>query len=76
MNKTQRTIFLIVAVASFVAYAYQYFIQPAGFGDISVETAVELIETVEGLVILDVRTESEFNEEHIEADHSRYSRPY
>ena len=66
MNRTQRTIFLIVAVASFTAYAYQYFIQPVGFGDISVETAAELIETVVDLVILDVRTESEFNEEHIE----------
>ena len=38
----------------------------SGYEDITVEQAKELIETNPSLMILDVRTEGEYNEEHIE----------
>jgi rhodanese-related sulfurtransferase len=36
------------------------------YGDVSAEEAAELIKTKPSLIILDVRTETEFNEERIE----------
>ena len=38
----------------------------SGYEDITVEQAKELIETNPSLVILDVRTEAEYNVEHLE----------
>jgi len=58
---------VILIVSATLIYSRQ--IQPpskVGYGDITVEQAKELIERKSSLVILDVRTEWEFESEHIE----------
>lgn len=66
MNRTQKIIILfsIIVVASI--YSYQLMNQHISPGDVSVEEAANLIATLDGLVILDVRTQEEYDVEHIE----------
>ncbi|UCH57387.1 MAG: rhodanese-like domain-containing protein [Candidatus Bathyarchaeota archaeon] len=71
MNRNIRVL-LLICVILIIVYAAYYFMQSQtadselGYGDITVEEAVRLIAENPGLVILDVRTEAEFKEGHIE----------
>lgn len=56
----------VVALAIFVYYTQIYLPSRISYGDITVEQAKELIETKQPLVILDVRTDLEFEDGHIE----------
>ena len=68
-DRTKSFLFAVFVISivsiSFVVY-YSFILSGKGYEDISVEQAKELIETNPSLVILDVRTEAEFNGEHIE----------
>ena len=66
MDRNQKFILLFGFIALASLYAYQSMEQPIGLGDVSVEEAARLIDDVNDLVILDVRTQAEFNDEHIE----------
>lgn len=68
MNERQRLLFVVGAILT-VAAAYWLMApgeQGGGYGDVSVDRARELILEKPALVILDVRTDSEFREGHIE----------
>lgn len=56
----------VVALAIFVYYTQIQSPSRISYGDITVEQAKELIETNPSLVILDVRTDWEFEDGHIE----------
>lgn len=56
----------VVTLAIFVYYTQFQLPSRTSYGDITVEQAKELIETNPSLVILDVRTDWEFEEGHIE----------
>jgi len=66
----KKTFLFSVLLISFVAtsiFIYYNMIQSwSGYDDITAEQAKELIETNSSLVILDVRTETEYNDKHIE----------
>lgn len=69
MNRNTRLLLVIGAVLIVTASAYWLMMpreQDEGYGDVSVERAWELIQEKPSLVILDVRTDSEFREGHIE----------
>ena len=66
MDRNQKFILLFGFIALASLYAYQSMVQPIALGDVSVEEAARLIDDVNDLVILDVRTQAEFNDEHIE----------
>ena len=58
---------LFISIVATSLFVYINLIQPGtGYEDITVEQAKELIETNPSLMILDVRTEEEYNDEHIE----------
>ena len=58
---------LFISVVTTSLFVYYNLIQlGSGYEDITVEQAKELIETNLSLVILDVRTEAEYNDEYIE----------
>lgn len=65
-------ILIVATVVLVTAFAGYYFMKmgsgdDAEYGNVSVEEAKDLIDSNPGLVILDVRTEAEFNDGHIEA---------
>jgi len=69
-RKTQ--ILIVAAVVVITSIAVDYFMkmgsgEDAVYGDVSVEEAKDLIDSKPDLVILDVRTEAEFNDGHIES---------
>ena len=60
---------LLIILAAFSGYLYINYLKPDAeysYGDVNVDKAKTLIEEKPNLVILDVRTESEFHESHIE----------
>ena len=64
-------VFAVVAVLAVVAGVYTPRIMNWGYdsgeyGDVSIQEAIELMEQIPDLVILDVRTVSEFEDGHIE----------
>ena len=69
IQKNQRRIlyFFVALTAISIVYYYQFFgAGPDYYGDVSVTEAKSLIEEKPNLVILDVRTVSEYVEGHIE----------
>ncbi len=71
MEKYTRLLILIGVVLIAASSAY-WFMLPGEtdgeYGDVTVERAMELIEERPSMVILDVRTEGEFRDGHIEGD--------
>ena len=63
-------IIVIVAVAALTVAAGFYTVElwkkDVDYGDVSIDTAIELMEDNPDIVILDVRTASEYSEGHIE----------
>lgn len=58
---------LFISIVTISLFVYYNLIQQgSGYEDITVKQAKELIETAPSLVILDVRTAAEYNDEHIE----------
>lgn len=73
MSISRRTALIIFAAVAVIAIGAGYYTSNllknsdnGDYGDVSVEEASQLIENNPGLVILDVRTVSEFDEGHIE----------
>jgi rhodanese-related sulfurtransferase len=69
MNKNTRLLILVGAVLIVAASVYWYMLPKAAdedYGDVTVEQAAELIQEKASLVILDVRTDAEFGDGHIE----------
>jgi rhodanese-related sulfurtransferase len=69
LNKNTRLLLVIGAVLIVAASAYWLMMpkeQDEDYGDVSVERAWELTQEKPSLVILDVRTDAEFSEGHIE----------
>lgn len=67
-SDNQRKLFYVAIVVVSLVATY-YLTQPADdskYGDVSVQEARDLIESIPDLVILDVRTVSEYDDEHIE----------
>lgn len=67
-NLTIATLGIIIAVSTILIYYAQ--IQSSdteiGYGDVTVEQAKSLIESKPSLIILDVRTQEEYDSDHIE----------
>jgi rhodanese-related sulfurtransferase len=59
-------VFVVLIVAASAYWLMMPGEQDEGYGDVSVERARELIQENPSLVILDVRTDAEFREGHIE----------
>jgi rhodanese-related sulfurtransferase len=69
LEKNTRLLILIGAVLIAASSAYWYMLpgkSDGEYGDVTVERAMELIEERPSIVILDVRTEGEFRDGHIE----------
>jgi len=66
MNRNERYILFSGIIVAASLYAYQFMDQPIGLGDVSAEEAARLIGTLNNLVILDVRTQEEYDVEHIQ----------
>ncbi len=69
MDRNTRLVMVIGAVLIVAASAYWLMMpkeQDEDYGDVSVERARELIQEKTSLVILDVRTDAEFRDGHIE----------
>jgi len=66
MNRNERYILFSGILIAASLYAYQFMEQPIGLGDVSAEEAARLIGTLNNLVILDVRTQEEYDIEHIQ----------
>ena len=69
MEKNTRLLFLIGAVLIATTSAYWYMLpgeSEGEYGDVTVERAWELIQEKPSMVILDVRTDGEFRDGHIE----------
>ena len=66
MNRNERYILFSGIIIAASLYAYQFMEQPIGLGDVSAEEAARLIGTLNNLVILDVRTQEEYDIEHIQ----------
>jgi rhodanese-related sulfurtransferase len=69
MDRNTRLVMVIGVVLLVAASAYWLMMpreQDEDYGDVSVERARELIQVRPSLVILDVRTEAEFSDSHIE----------
>lgn len=67
-SDNQRKLFYVAIVVVSLVATY-YLTQPADdskYGDVSVQEVRDLIESIPDLVILDVRTVSEYDDEHIE----------
>jgi len=66
-KKTSRFSVLFISIVAISLFVYYNFIpQGSGYEDITVKQAKELMEADPSLVILDVRTAAEYNDEHIE----------
>ena len=57
---------LIVLAAALSVYMYQTLVPQSEYENVSVAKASELLESKPSLVLLDVRTQEEFDNEHIE----------
>lgn len=69
MNRNTRLLIVIGAVLMAAASAYWYMLpgeNEGEYGDVTVELARELIQEKTSLVILDVRTDGEYRDGHIE----------
>ena len=69
MNRNTRLLIVIGAVLMAAASAYWYMLpgeNEGEYGDVTVERAMELINEKPSLVILDVRTDGEYGDGHIE----------
>ena len=66
MNRNERYILFSGIIIAASLYAYQFMDQPISLGDVSAEEAARLIGTLNNLVILDVRTQEEYDVEHIQ----------
>jgi rhodanese-related sulfurtransferase len=70
MGVSKRTSVIVVGVvavlAVLAAFNTQDFFRSNNYGDVTVNEAWDLIQSKPGLVILDVRTQSEYDEAHIE----------
>jgi rhodanese-related sulfurtransferase len=70
MGVSKRTSVIVVGVvavlAVLAAFNTQDFFRSNNYGDVTVNEAWDLIQSKPGLVILDVRTQSEYDETHIE----------
>ena len=69
MNRNTRLLIVIGAVLMAAASAYWYMLpgeNEGEYGDVTVERARELIQEKPSLVILDVRTDGEYRDGHIE----------
>ena len=69
MNRNTRLLIVIGAVLMAAASAYWYMLpgeNEGEYGDVTVELARELIQEKPSLVILDVRTDGEYRDGHIE----------
>ena len=69
MNRNTRLLIVIGAVLMAAASAYWYMLpgeNEGEYGDVTVERAMELINEKPSLVILDVRTDGEYRDGHIE----------
>ena len=70
MGVSKRTSVIVVGVvavlAILAAFNTQGFFRSDNYGDVTVNEAWPLIQSKPGLVILDVRTQSEYDEAHIE----------
>lgn len=70
MGVSKRTSVIVVGVvavlAILAAFNTQDFFRSDNYGDVTVNEAWSLIQSKPGLVILDVRTQSEYDEAHIE----------
>lgn len=67
-SDNQRKLFYVAIVVVSLVATY-YLTQPADdskYGDVNVQEVRDLIESIPDLVILDVRTVSEYDDEHIE----------
>jgi len=66
-RKTSVVVLVVVAVLAVAAAIYTpALIQTDTYGDVSVSEAYDLIQNEPGLVILDVRTQTEYDDGHIE----------
>jgi len=70
MTVSKRTSIIIIAVVAVIAvlaaFNTQDFFRSDNYGDITVNEAWELIQRESELVVLDVRTQSEYDDGHIE----------
>ncbi len=70
MGVSKRTSVIVIGVvavlAILAAFNTQDFFRSDNYGDVTVNEAWSLIQSKPGLVILDVRTQSEYDEAHIE----------
>ena len=66
MNKSQRYLVLIFLVGALSVYISQSLTQKSEYGDVTVERASDLMDSKPELVVLDVRTQEEYDDEHIE----------
>ena len=71
MNRRNTIVLIIIGLGIIAVGAYSYIslLQPSnriGYGNVTVERAAELIATNPSLVILDVRTDLEFDSGHLE----------
>ena len=66
MNKSQRYLVLIFLVGALSVYMSQSLTQKSEYGDVTVERASDLMDSKPELVVLDVRTQEEYDDEHIE----------
>ena len=70
MNRSKTLILIVISVGiiSLGAYFYISQLQPRGstYGNVTIEQAAELIEANPSVVILDVRTDWEFDSGHLE----------
>ncbi len=70
MGVSKRTSVIVMGVvavlAVLAAFNTQDFFRSDNYGDVTVNEAWDLIQSKHGLVILDVRTQSEYDEGHIE----------
>jgi rhodanese-related sulfurtransferase len=67
---SRRYLLLSLVIVSIVAYSYYTLLMPSGggaeYGDLTVQQVQEIIQAKTSLVILDVRTQEEYDEGHIE----------
>ena len=66
MTRNQRYFVLIFLVGAISVYMSQSLTQKSEYGDVTVERASDLMDSKPELVVLDVRTQEEYDDEHIE----------